>query len=85
MNVKPPHLRKTQTIKFRVTQEEYERYQTAKNRLLNSSPALHTTDIFRKVSENIEDFALLEFLNLPHNHPIKIKMRLDYQFRFMEK
>jgi len=83
--LKPAHLRKTKTIKFRVTEEEFKRYESAKNRLLNHSPTLHTSDILRKCSENIDDFALLEFLSLPSEHPLKVKFRLDYQFSLMEK
>jgi len=80
MNIKPAHLRKTKYIKIRVTEQEFERYQTAKNRLSSHSPTLLSADILRKCIENIDDMALIEFLSLDNEDPLKVKFRLDYQF-----
>ena len=77
---KPKHLQKTKMIKILVTESEFEKFKNAKNRLLNSSPALHTYDILHDCVMQIDDLALIEFLNLPHDHELKTKLRYDYMF-----
>jgi hypothetical protein len=52
-----------------------------KNKLLNSSPPLSAIDILRDVIVRIDDKALLEFLLLEDNDPLKVKLRIDYSFR----
>ena len=70
--------RKTKTIKIMVTEEEFKRYQSAKNRLLNSSPPLHTYDILKYCVAQIDDYALLEFLRLSKDDPIRLRLLNDY-------
>ena len=77
---KPKRLHKTKSIKVLMTENEFENFQKAKNRLMNSSPALHTYDILHKCVTQIDDFALIQFLNLPHDHDLKNKMRYDFLF-----
>ena len=80
----PIHQRKTEIIKFRVTKFELEKYRSAKDRLLNHSPTLAITDIFRKCLLLADDEALLQFLELDNNDPIKTKLRNDYLFNRLE-
>lgn len=74
----PEHLRKTKTIKIMVTEAEFKKYQTAKNRLLNHSPTLHAYDILKYCVAQVDDIALLEFLRLDKEDPIRIKLANDY-------
>ena len=80
----PPHLQKSKVIKIMVTPGEFERYQTAKNRLLNSSPPLYAYDILKYCVHQIDDLALLEFLKLSKNDPIRLKLHNDYLFNRLD-
>ena len=75
---KPQHLKKTKVIKIMVTPGEFERYQSPKIRLSSSSPTLHTYDILNKCVNQIDDYALIEFLQLPADDPIRVKLQNDY-------
>jgi len=78
MNTKPEHLKKSKYIKIRVTPQELINYNKAKARLLNSSPPLHAYKIIFYCVEQIDDLALIQFLRLSKNDPIRIKLLNDY-------
>ena len=80
---KPLHQHKTKVIKIMVTQSEFNKYQTAKSSLLNSSPTLHTYDILKYCVAQIDDFALIEFLRLDVNSPARVKLRNDYRMSLL--
>lgn len=75
---KPEHLKKTKCIKIMVTESDFKKYQSAKNRLFNSSPPLRAYDILKKCVAQVDDLALIEFLKLPQNDKLRIKLRNDY-------
>jgi len=79
------HLKKTKVIKIMVTPGQFESYQKAKTRLLNSSPPLRSYDILKYCVFNIDDLALIEFLTLDKNSPLKVKLRNDYLFNRLVK
>ena len=79
----PPHLQKTKVIKIMVTPGDFERYKIAKNRLLNHSPTLHTYDILKYCVHQIDDYALLEFLRLAKDDPIRMKLHNDFLFNHL--
>jgi len=81
---KPEYLQKTKQIRIMVTPGEFEKYKSAKNRLLNYSPPLHAYDILKYCVAQIDDLALIEFLRLKSDDPLKIKLRNDYIFSFKE-
>jgi hypothetical protein len=68
---KSKHELKNKCVKINITELEYERFNNHKNRLLEYSPALSANDVLRLVIENIDDFSLIEFLQLDKRHPIK--------------
>ena len=74
----PEHLKKSKLIKIRVNKQEFHSYGSSKNRLLNYSPPLHAYDILKYCVEQIDDLALIEFLRIDKNDPLKIRLRNDY-------
>ena len=80
MPKKEDYQKRLNKVRIGLTDAEFQKYQSAKNRLLNSSPPLKSLDILRKCVFQIEDLALLEFLDLPSNDPIKVKLQNDYLF-----
>ena len=80
----PEHMKKTKTIKIMVTKSDFQKYQHAKNRLLNSSPPLRAYDILKYCVQQIDDKALIEFLRLAEDDPIRIKLQNDYLFNRLQ-
>lgn len=70
--------RKTKIIRFLVTEKEFKIYQTKQNRLSIHSPTLLSSDIFRFVSQNIDDKALIQFLDLYRDDPIRQRLEIDF-------
>lgn len=80
------HERKSKDIHFRVTEREYEKFKSFKIGGSSSSPALTNADILRKVLEQMDDKALLYFIYLDENDPLRIRLRQEYDFLdFKEK
>jgi hypothetical protein len=77
---KDPSKVKTKQIKIYLTEREKQIFDSRCLLLFSSSPALRPADIFRKVALNIDDVALIQFLELRFDHPIKLKLRSDYLF-----
>lgn len=77
---KPEHKKKVKQIKFYVTETEKLNFDLRKARLLELSPALSANEIFVKVSQNIDDLSLIQFLSLRADDPIKMKLLNDYLF-----
>lgn len=67
----PEHLKKTKQIKINLTESELKRFNSRKLRLLEYSPTLSANDLLRLVVNNIDDFAMVEFIQLDSMHPIK--------------
>ena len=77
---KPKHELRNKTVVIRVTSEEKQRYNIAKDRLLNSSPPLSAHKIIYYCIQQVDDYALIEFLRLAKDDPIRMKLHNDYIF-----
>lgn len=72
-------------IKVYMTETEKQMFLGKSENLKSFSPLLNPAgQVLRHVAFMIDDIALLEFLNLASDHPIKIKLRNDYIFKDMK-
>lgn len=81
----PKEKKRLQCVKINITNDELKKFNIHKNRLLQYSPTLSAQDVLRKVINNIDDFALIEFLNLDDRHPIKTLLLSNFLLTHIKK
>lgn len=76
--------RKTKIIRFLVTEEEFEKYNSHKSGLLKHSPALTPSEILRSCSKKIDSKALVMFLMMDSSSLLYVQLTQEFDFMFMD-
>lgn len=77
--------RKNKQIKINLTKSDLEKFNNRKTRLLEYFPTLSANDVLRIVIQNIDDFSLIQFLQLDKNHPIRIMLLNEFLLTHVKK
>ena len=82
---KPDYLKKSKQIKTNLSQQELDKFNIRKLRLLEYSPTLTSSDILRLVINNIDDLALVQFLHLRKDSNIRAILLNDFLLTHIKK
>ena len=77
----PSNKKRNKAIRILLNETELYKYHIARERLSIHSPTLSVSKIFRFIAQNIDDRALIMFLNLDKNDPIRTKLLNDFKFK----